>query len=77
MGVGFILGARYQKKIDVKSVQRHLKEVMVFTKAAAPMFPNTMPISEIKELLSKLPDAQFVDALVTQVNGVQELIIRV
>ena len=77
VGVGFVLGAKYQKKIDLKSVQKSLKNAMVLTRTTKPMFPDSMPISEIKQVLSKIEGAKFVDALITDVNGIQELIIRV
>ena len=77
VGVGFVLGAKYQKKIDLKSVQKSLKNSLVLSRATKPMFPDTMPIAEIKKILENIEGAKFVDALITDVNGVQELIIRV
>lgn len=73
VGIGFILGRRYQKNIDLKA----LKNVVTLTRTATPMFPDIMPISEIKEVLKTVEGAKFADALVTTVNGVSELIIRV
>ena len=76
IGVGFVLGVKYQKKIDIKSVQKHLKNSVVLARSTKPMFPDAMPISEIKKILESVEGAKFVDALITDVNGIQELIIR-
>ena len=76
VGVGFVLGAKYQKKIDIKSVQKHLKNSVVLARSTKPMFPDAMPIAEIKKILESIEGAKFVDALITDVNGIQELIIR-
>ena len=73
VGVGFVLGRRYQKKIDLNA----LKSMVTLTRTATPMFPDIMPISEIKEVLKTVEGAKFADALITTVNGVSELIIRV
>ena len=40
------------------------------------MFPDAMPIAEIKKILESIEGAKFIDALITDVNGVQELIVR-
>jgi DNA replicative helicase MCM subunit Mcm2 (Cdc46/Mcm family) len=74
--VGFVLGAKVQRKVDVKQINRLLKDAVLFEKAVKPMFPATMGIPEIKEALLKIEGAVFNDALVTTVNGAQSLIIR-
>ena len=35
-----------------------------------------MPIGELKEILTQIEGAEFFDALVTNVNGVQSIIVR-
>ena len=72
VGTGFILGKRYQKILTTK----YLKDSITLTKAIEPMFPDTMPIAEIKEALSHIEGAEFFDALVANVNGVQSLFVR-
>lgn len=73
---GMVLGMRMQRKIDTKAFTETMKNVAVVKPATNPMFPNTMPIAEIKEALLKIEGAQFFDALVTNVNGVQSIIVR-
>lgn len=72
VGGGFILGRKYQRVLTAQN----LKDVMTLTKSVNPMFPNTMPIAEIKEALSHIDGATFMDALVTNVDGVQSIITR-
>lgn len=71
---GVVLGMRYQRKIDARALTK--TDVRVFKKVANPMFPDTMSIADIKEALLKIEGAQFFDALVTNVNGVQRIIVR-
>ncbi len=73
---GVVLGMRYQRKIDARALTKTMKDITVFKKVANPMFPNIMPIADIKEALLKIEGAQFFDALVTNVNGVQSIIVR-
>lgn len=76
VGFGFVLGAKAQRKIDVKTVVEGLKDVTMFKRAVNPMFPATMSIPEIKEALLKIDGATFADALVSTVNGTQSIHIR-
>lgn len=73
---GVVLGMRIQRKIDVKAMAKSLSNVAIFAPVENPMFPNTMPIADIKEALLKIDGAEFFDALVTNVNGVQSIIVR-
>ena len=73
---GVVLGMRIQRKIDVKSFAKTLSNVVIFEPQIEGMFPNTMPIADIKEALLKIDGAEFFDALVTNVNGVQSIIVR-
>lgn len=72
MGTGYVLGRKHQKALNVKNI----KNVVTLKKVAEPMFPTNMPISEIKDILSKVEGAKFFDALVTNIDGVQRLIVR-
>ena len=72
VGIGFALGQRYQTVL----INNNLRNVAMFKKVVNPMFPNTMPIGEIKEILTQIEGAEFFDALVTNVNGVQSIIVR-
>jgi hypothetical protein len=73
---GVVIGMRLQRKIDVRLVAKNLSNVAIFKKEVNPMFPDTMPIADIKEALLKIEGATFFDALVTNVNGVQSIIVR-
>ena len=73
---GVVLGMRIQRKINTRALAETMKNAAIFTPVANPMFPNTMPIADIKEALLKIEGAQFFDALVTNVNGVQSIIVR-
>ena len=72
VGLGFILGKKHQKRI----METTLKGVRTITPDPTSMFPLSMSIPEIKEALKLIEGAEFMDALVTSVNGVQRLIIR-
>ncbi|MDX9917317.1 MAG: hypothetical protein RBT15_04800 [Gudongella sp.] len=76
VGAGILIGLRVQKRIDIKNFNQKLKGASILRKELSPMFPDTMPLSEIKDILSKIDGAQFFDALVTDVHGVKHLIIR-
>ena len=76
VGFGFVLGAKAQRKIDVKNVAEGLKDVVMFEREVHPMFPTTMSIPEIKEALLKIDGATFSDALVSTVNGIQYIHIK-
>lgn len=76
IGFGVVLGARAQRKLDMQLLAKNLEGVAVLKKAVDPMFPAGMSISDIKEVLGKIEGATFFDALVTNVNGTQSLIIR-
>ena len=71
VGLGFILGKKHQKRI----IDTALKGVRAITPDPTPMFPSSMSIPEIKEALKLIEGAEFMDALVTNVNGIQRLII--
>lgn len=73
VGLGFILGASFQNGVHLKA----LKNTVTLTKAVKPMFPDTMPIEEIKKVLSATPGAIFMDALVVAVDGRQSIIVRI
>lgn len=72
IGLGFILGKKHQKRI----IDTAFKGVRAIAPDPTPMFPSSMSIPEIKEALKLIEGAEFMDALVTNVNGVQRLIIR-
>lgn len=72
IGVGFVLGSRFQRMISLEQ----LRNVTSFTKELSPMFPNTMPISEIKTVLSTMDGVEMFDALVVNIDGIQKLIVR-
>lgn len=76
LATGVFLGAKIQRKIDIKTLAKSLEDAAIFTKSVEPMFPDTMSILEIKEALTKIEGAEFFDALVVTVNGIQSLIIR-
>lgn len=76
IGFGFLIGVKMQRRVDAKAFQQHLAGATVLRKAANPMFPDTMPISEIKEVLKHIDGAEFFDALAVNLNGTQSLIIR-
>ena len=76
IGTGFILGRRYQRRVDYRTIAKNLKDVTMFKKAVNPMFPTTMGIPEIKEALLKIDGATFNDALVATINGAQRIIVR-
>ena len=71
VGVGIMLGRRYQMRLHAES----LRGARVFTKVANPLFPDTMPISEIKKVLSST-NTPFSDAIVTIIDDVTTIIIR-
>lgn len=73
---GVLIGIKYQRGVDARSLQKKLEGVTMFKKAIEPMFPDTMPISEIKEVLKAIEGAEFMDALVTNVHGKQSIIVR-
>lgn len=72
VGLGFILGKKHQRRI----METTLKGVKTLTPDPTAMFPLSMTIPEIKEALKLIEGAEFMDALVTNVNGVHRLIIR-
>lgn len=72
VGFGFILGKKHQRRI----METTLKGVRTLTPDPTAMFPLSMSIPEIKEALKLIEGAEFMDALVVHVNGVQRLIIR-
>jgi hypothetical protein len=72
VGAGFLIGMKFQKK----ATMRALKGVTTLTKELNPMFPDSMPLAEIKEVLNKIDGAQYRDALITSVNGVDHLLVR-
>lgn len=76
VGFGILIGVKVQRRVDAKAFQQHLAGATVLRKAANPMFPDTMPISEIKEVLKHIDGAEFFDALAVNLNGKQSLIIR-
>ena len=71
VGVAFALGAKVQKRITLKQ----LRNTRAFVETT-PMFPLTMPLSKIKEIVKNIPDATFSDALVVTIGNVQRIIIR-
>ena len=77
VGFGILIGVKVQRRVDMKLFKQSLEGTSILRKAANPMFPDSMPISEIKEVLRHIEGAEFFDALVTRVNGAQSLIIRV
>ena len=70
-GVGILLGIQFQKGVTLKS----LKDAIVLTRSATPMFPDTMPIDEIKQVLSSTT-ALVRDAIVVTLDGRESFIIR-
>lgn len=51
--------------------KKHQRRIMETT-----MFPLSMSIPEIKEALKLIEGAEFADALVVHVNGIQRLLVR-
>ena len=76
VGFGILIGMKMQRKTDLRAFKQHLSGAMVLRKAANPMFPDTMPISEIKEVLKHIDGAEFFDALAINLNGTRSLIVR-
>ena len=72
VGLGFILGKKHQKRI----IDASFKGVRTLTPDPTAMFPLSMSIPEIKEALKLIEGAEFADALVVHVNGVQRLLVR-
>lgn len=75
----FILGAKYQKNLDIKSIAKNLDGVKMLEKATETfdaMFPITMPISEIKTVVANIPGAEWIDALIVTIGNEQHLITR-
>ena len=70
-GAGILLGIRFQKSVNLKA----LKDAVVLTRSVAPMFPDTMPIDEIKQVLSSTT-ALVRDAIVVTLDGRNSFIIR-
>lgn len=66
------IGARDQKNMIVKG----LKDATILRKSVNPMFPQDMPISEIKNILSNFRGAEVMDALVVTIDNVQRIIVR-
>lgn len=61
----------------ILAVQKILgKDGVTFVKMKKPMFSIEMPISEIKEALSKMDGVVFYDSLVATINGATRLYIR-
>lgn len=78
-GACFILGTKYQKKVDIKSIAKNLDGVRMLGKATETfeaMFPITMPISEIKTVVANIPGAEWIDALIVTIGNEQHLITR-
>lgn len=73
---GVLIGIKFQKRVDAKDIKNKLKGVTMLKQSMNPMFPAAMSIPEIKEVLKHIEGAEFFDALVTNVNGAQSLIIR-
>lgn len=73
---GVFLGSKLQYKVDAAIVRKSLKGAAIFKPNPKPMFPDTMPLSEIKEALSKIDGAVVQEAIVTTVNGIQSIIVR-
>lgn len=72
LATGVFIGSRIQSKIFAKELNGMLRLV----KEVDPLFPVTMSIPEIKEAISHIDGATFMDALVTNVDGVQSIITR-
>ena len=74
-----IVGGRYLKHLKKLNAIDHLlksKQVMMMQKVIEPMFPNEMPIPEIKAALDKIEGAKYFDALAANVNGKGIIFIR-
>lgn len=74
-----IVGSRYLKHIKKLNVLNHLvqkEDITILSKVKLPMFPDDMPIPEIKAALDKIEGAKYADALVALVDGKKTLYIR-
>lgn len=72
LGTGFILGRKYQREL----AKQAMKGVMTLSDEINPLFPLTMSIAEIKEAISAMDGAKFMDAIVVDINGVQRIMTR-
>lgn len=74
-----IVGGRYLKHLKKLSALNHLVQkegTAILTDVKLPMFPNNMPIPEIKAALDKIEGAKYFDALAATFNGENIIFIR-
>lgn len=72
-------GSRYLRHIrHLNALDNMVKDgsISLMRKVVDPMFPDNMPISEIKAGLDKIEGAKYYDALVAVVNGQRTIYIR-
>lgn len=73
---GIVVGGVIVGAVKNSSLRRALKNVVVFAEETVPTFPSDMPIQEIKDALSKVEGAKFMDALVSVIDGRTRIYIR-
>lgn len=74
-----IAGSKYLKHMKRLNSINHLikkEDAHIMVKTIVPMFPNDMPIPEIKAGLDKIEGAKYSDALIAFVNGKTTIFIR-
>lgn len=67
---------RHIKKLNALHNMINDGSISVMKRVVRPLFPNDMPISEIKAALDKIEGAEYADALVTFVEGKRTIYIR-
>jgi hypothetical protein len=72
VGVGFILGKRFEAVKDLKS----LKGAITLTEVITPMFPGTMSLSEVKELVKSMGGVVVREAIFVEIGGIQRMVSR-
>jgi len=74
-----IAGSKYLRHMKRLNTLNHLikkEQVMIMRQVAKPMFPNDMPIPEIKAALDKMGGTKYMDAIVATVDGRQTIYVR-
>jgi hypothetical protein len=72
VGVGFILGKRFKALRNLKS----LKGTITLTEVVAPMFPATMSLSDVKEVVQAMGGVTVAEAIFIEVNGIRRMVSR-
>ena len=79
IGVGMVVGMKYQKKLDVKNLAKNIKKGKALIPNMAELTEpriSALSLAEIKEAVLTIKGATIQEALVTTVDGLPMLFVR-